>query len=395
MIFSKSPFFRFTLFFILGIVAYHFLGDAVLIKWGILLLAFIAYVFLSIKNTLRHQLLLSSLAFFMLFGLGTWRLASFRDEQKENHLLHVSEGTVAYKAVITSEPAEKQNSIQCKLDVYAIWNGKTWRPVSGLVNGYVSLKKGTTLQYGDLLYVSGSPELTAPPANPGAFNYQQYLSYSRIHHQQFIRDDFEIIGHDTPSWFLDKAFGLRKHSVQQISKYITDEYARGVTLALVLGVKDELEDDLVKAFSATGAMHVLAVSGLHVGIVYAFVFLLLKRLGLSRRKYRWVLALVSVMVLWCYAFLTGLSPSVLRAVTMFTFVAFGKALSRHSNIYNTLAASAMALLLYNPYLLMSVGFQLSYIAVFGIVYLQPKLYSLLVFEHKLLDKVWTITCVSV
>lgn len=392
---SAYPFLRLSFCFALGIVAFHYLGNEILAGWWPLLAAFTVYAFLAIRNSFKYQFLLSILACFLIFSLGAKRLESFKGEKGDNHLLTVSDSAKAYKAVIVGVPEEKAKSLRCKLEVYNVWTGEKWRPAAGLVNAYVDKEKGSILTYGDLIYVDGKPEVTAPPANPGEFDYKGYLVYNRIHHQQFVGNDFELIGHQAPSLILEKANMLRTFCVDQISGLITDRYARGVTLALVLGVKDDLDDELIQAFSATGAMHVLAVSGLHVGIIYAIVFFFLKRLGLSKRKYKWALAVLSVLILWVYAFLTGLSPSVLRAVTMFTFVAFGRALSRHSNIYNTLAASAMALLCYNPYLIMSVGFQLSYLAVFGIVYLQPKLYQLIEVKHTILDKIWAITCVSI
>lgn len=364
-------------------------------EWEYLLIVFVIYFFLATRNSLKYQYLLSGLAFFIIFGLGAQRLESFTDEKRDDHLLAISDTILAYKAAIVGIPEEKTKSLRCKLEVYSIRVGTDWKPVTGLVNAYVDLEKGSDLQYGDLIYVKGRPELTSPPANPGEFDYKGYLVYNRIHYQQYVGENFQVIGHQAPSWLLAQAHFLRKYSVKQLSELVSDKYAQGVTLALVLGVKDGLDDELVQAFSATGAMHVLAVSGLHVGIIYAIVFFLLKRLGLSKPKYRWILAAISILILWAYAFLTGLSPSVLRAVTMFTFVAFGQALSRHSNIYNTLAASAMALLCYNPYLIMSVGFQLSYLAVFGIVYLQPKLYELIQVNNTILDKLWAITCVSI
>ena len=147
-------------------------------------------------------------------------------------------------------------------------------------------------------------------------------------------------------------------------------------------------------YSSSGAMHVLAVSGLHVGIIY----LLLNSLFLFFEKFKYgkyLKAVFLILSLWAYALLTGLSPSVLRAATMFSFIIIGSALKRQTNIYNTLAASAFVLLLYNPYILLQVGFQLSYAAVLGIVYLQPKLYKLIYTKHWLLDKIWAITTVSI
>lgn len=378
----------------MGIVAFHYLGNSVFIPWYFLALAFAIYCFLTLKSTFRYQSLLAALAFFMFFGLGTQRLAYFKGESASYHLLNL-DTIQAYKAAVLETPQVKEKSVSCKLEVYQVLIGGIWQRADGIVNAYLDTLGGRNLTYGDLLFVRGMPARTLPPANPGEFDYRGYLVYHRIQHQHFIRDQFAFIGHRPPNWFVGKANLLRAESVKMISAFITEESVRGIVLALVLGVKDDLQEDVIQTFATTGAMHVLAVSGLHVGIIYAIIFLLLKRLGLSKPKYKWWLALISMLILWGYALLTGLSPSVLRAVTMFSFIAMGQALSRHTNIYNTLAASALALLIYNPYLIMSVGFQLSYLAVFGIVYLQPRFYVLIEVNHWLFDKVWAIACVSI
>ena len=280
------------------------------------------------------------------------------------------------------------------MDVERVLVGNVWQPASGRVNAYASLERGSLLDYGDQLLIKGSPQLTTAPSNPGEFDFANYLVYNNIFHQQFIGDQFEKVGESVPNPMMAMSFQLREECKQLLTAHIGDEAVRSVMLAIVLGIKDELDNELQSAFSASGAMHVLAVSGLHVGIIYAIILLVFKLIRLDPYKRRWIIALMSIALLWTYAFLTGLSPSVLRAVTMFSFVALARAMKRNGNIYNTLAASAFVLLCYNPYLIMSVGFQLSYLAVFGIVYLQPRFYRLITFRHSLLDKVWAITCVS-
>ena len=185
----------------------------------------------------------------------------------------------------------------------------------------------------------------------------------------------------------------QKELLTHLERYFQNEEL-AVISALLLGYKDLLDRETIMIYSSSGAMHVLAVSGLHVGIIY----LLLNSLFLFFEKFKYgkyLKAVLLILSLWAYALLTGLSPSVLRATTMFSFIIIGSALNRETNIYNTLAASAFVLLLYNPYILLQVGFQLSYAAVLGIVYLQPKLYKLMYTKHWLLDKIWAITTVSI
>ncbi|MEJ0029306.1 MAG: ComEC/Rec2 family competence protein [Bacteroidota bacterium] len=155
-----------------------------------------------------------------------------------------------------------------------------------------------------------------------------------------------------------------------------------------------MDSDLLQAYASTGAMHVLAVSGLHVSIIYWIILLLGKPIE-KLKSGKAILAAMSVVLLWIYAFVTGWSPSVLRAVMMFTFVAMARPWKQSTNIYNTMAASAFCLLLYDPFFLMSVGFQLSYIAVFGIVFIHPHLYVLWEPKRRLWDEIWKVTSVSI
>lgn len=398
MIFSfpSYPLVRLVLCFALGIVGYHYLGDVVLLPVAFLVLAFLTFFSLALKSSLKFSVFNALLVFLVLFGLGNWRLKLYKNVEQASHLLNNDLDKVkAYKAQILEQPKRKSRTFNVVLRVYETYDGVEWKRAAGQVNAYVDTLAGAELNYGDLLFVEGKPQETSAPANPGEFNFKGYLVYQNIHFQQFIGKTFAVIGHQTPNYFMRQALYFSGRCQRVFERYIPNERSRAIALALVLGVKDNLDDDTLRAYSATGAMHVLAVSGLHVGIIYMLLLWLIKRGGLGKRQFRWYVAIFSILILWCYALLTGLSPSVLRAVTMFSFFALSRAMFRRSNIYNTLAASALALLLYNPYLIMSVGFQLSYLAVLGIVYIQPKLYALWETKYWLFDKVWAITCVSI
>lgn len=355
----------------------------------------LAYIIIALLGSHRKQWFLSSLAILLLFGFGFLRLKEHRLDNLPNHLSKTREEITAYRARVYEEPSLKTNSINVKLHVLEVYTGQ-WQSASGKVNAYVDAEIGNTVLYGDVLVIKGSPVATEPPANPGEFDFRNYLVYNNIFHQHFVGDNFQVVGSKVGWWQMPLAYSIqaRNYCTGVLKSRIKNDQSQAVLLALVLGVKDELDPELQASFSAAGAMHVLAVSGLHVGIIYAIFLWLFKKIKLNSWKRRWWMALASIAILWGYAFLTGLSPSVLRAVTMFSFVALAKARNTHSNIYNTLAASAFVLLCWNPYLIMSVGFQLSYLAVFGIVYLQPRFYALLEFDHLLPDKIWEITCVS-
>ncbi len=388
--FQQYPFIRFSLFFALGIVSRHYLGDAIMLPIYLLIGFLAIYLFLLFLNSFRFQAVLSILTFALIFNLGAYRLDLFKID--EGQIIKAD----AYQAIVLEVPQEKANSYRTVLETQAIHEGDQWIEWDARVNAYLSKDSSSSqINYGDVLIVRGAPELTTPPSNPGEFNYKNYLSYQNIHYQQFIGDDFIEVGAQPPNWVVQKAIEIRGSLRSLLLEYIPDAKSNSIVQALVLGIKDDLDNEVIRSFSATGAMHILAVSGLHVGIIYGIIFFLFKFIKLHKRKYRWYVAFFSIAIFWSYALITGLSPSVLRAVTMFSFVALGQALFRKGNIYNTLALSALVLLLFSPYLIMSVGFQLSFLAVFGIVYLHPKLYALLTIDQWFLDKLWSLTCVSI
>ncbi|MBT1702527.1 ComEC/Rec2 family competence protein [Chryseosolibacter indicus] len=301
----------------------------------------------------------------------------------------------AYTVVISSAPQEKGQSWKAEGRVIKV-SSDSWYPAEGNVLLYFKKSDfSIPFNYGDILLIKGKPLPVPPPPNPGEFDYQRYLSFRNIYHQHFLEThQVTMIGHEPPSWLMSYAIAARKWSRLTLERFTVGDQEKAIAAALVLGVTDGLDNELLNAYAATGTMHVLAVSGLHISIIYAILLFMLKPV-VEKGRAPWLLAVVSLLILWAYAFITGLSPSVLRAVVMFSFLIIAKALSRDTNIYNTLAASAFCLLVYDPFLIMSVGFQLSYMAVFAIVYLQPFIYNAWQPSALVVDCVWKATCVSV
>lgn len=213
----------------------------------------------------------------------------------------------------------------------------------------------------------------APPAqrNPFAFDYRQFLARKGIHRQAFLsaKDPYSLLPSDQKS-VRQRAALWQGHFVKLLKQWPLDQHQEAVAAALLVGNRKEISAEQRKNYSASGLSHLLAVSGLHVGIFYMVSGYLLFWLGKGRRAER-IRYLLIFLALWGYALLTGLSPSVLRAVTMFSFFALARVLGRRASVYHTLFCSALFLLLVNPQFLFSVGFQLSYLAVLAIVSLVP------------------------
>lgn len=236
-----------------------------------------------------------------------------------------------------------------------------------------------------VLFSAGIREIP-PPKNPLAFDNKRYRFFQNVHYQSYWKeDDFKTIGQRPPGI-------LEQWRSEQLDKWreaLKDPSVFAIASAMVFGYKNEMPEEIRTTYAETGASHVLAVSGLHVGLIYLFCSFLL-------RKLRWRLgkAVISLCVIWGFAFLTGATPSVLRASAMFSFVLVGQQMRRPISIYNSLAGSALFLLIDNPLWLFHIGFQLSYLAVLGIVIFQPLFYGWWIPSNGWADKIWTLITVS-
>ncbi|MEO9869295.1 ComEC/Rec2 family competence protein [Ekhidna sp.] len=398
---NSYPFVRLTIVLILGIVCFDqfpFIWNTPIqiLSTGILLLSIstlISHRYGFYKLRYLNGILAVAIVFY--FG-GTLTQFNYR-AYSQNHYTNIQSKISGFSGTISSPVNERTNHFRYDFELDQVIASDSMINSSGKIHLYVRKDSATTLlKYGDHLIIAGSYYEIPGPDNPSEFNYKSYLERQGIYGHSFVRSDqLRITLNDPPNLFLNLAFNLRNSATQTIDQHIPSKRENGIAKALLLGIKDHLDNDVKKAYSSAGAMHVLAVSGLHVGIIYLLIQLLFGKLRKSGKWGKRLFGLISVLIIWFYATLTGLSPSVLRAATMFSLVAVSQATAREGNIYNTLGFAAFILLLFDPYLIYSVGFQLSFAAVIGIVYLQPKIYRLIDFRNFFLDKAWAITCVSI
>jgi competence protein ComEC len=384
---------RVTLFFVGGIAVAIFFPPDVSRPAMIFLLVVLLSVYLGLCVT-RWNVVLGAIGLTALFLMGALRVHIHTAHNDTNHF--ANDSIALYKVRIVKFSEEKASSWRTEGEVVSVSSNGTWKGRVGRVLLYFNKKDfREPFRYGDVLLVRGSPSPVLPPSNPGEFDIQRHLFFKNIYHRHSPGyDHVLLIDSGSGNGFISSAITVRLWADRQLKTYVHGEREQATASALVLGVTDGLDDDLLKAYASTGAMHVLAVSGLHVSIIYWIILLAGKPLE-KLRSGKVILAAGSVVILWIYAFVTGWSPSVLRAVMMFTFVALSRPWRQSTNIYNTMAASAFCLLVYDPFFLMSVGFQLSYIAVFGIVFLHPHLYRLWEPRRRIWDEVWKVTSVSV
>ncbi|WP_421806404.1 ComEC/Rec2 family competence protein [Flagellimonas sp.] len=250
------------------------------------------------------------------------------------------------------------------------------------------------LEIDDELLLYASLENIRPPLNPYQFDYRSYLQKQGIQHQ--IRTNYPSIlkTEKNSNTLFGHASRFREHIISKLKKQAFGADEMAVIQALLLGKRDDISEDTYNNYKNAGAIHILAVSGLHVGIIlFILEFLLVPLERLPKGK---TLKLVLVvLLLWAYAFVAGLSPSIVRAVTMFSFVAYALYLNRPTSSFNIIALSMLFILLIKPLFLFQVGFQMSYAAVFAIVWIYPKLQRFWFPENLIVRKTWQLLSVSI
>jgi competence protein ComEC len=232
------------------------------------------------------------------------------------------------------------------------------------------------------------------PLNPHQFDYKDYLKKKYIYHQLFITDDALFPVKSNTTTLLGIANNIRKYVNYKLESYHFEPDQLAIINALLLGQRQDISNEIYSSYTNAGAIHILAVSGLHVGIILIILGLIFK--PLERLKHgKLIKTILLVSILWSFALIAGLSASVTRAVTMFSIVAIALNLNRPTNIYNTLAISVFFILLFKPLFLFDVGFQLSYLAVFAIVTIDPLLYRIWKPKYWLTDLFWHTLTITI
>ena len=402
--FSAFPFVRFTFFLIVGIALYHYFPIQNLsILVGLLIFLVLCFAVLFILQKRFKNLIFSGIFGALILGLSGYIISFLRTENNSSQHYSHNVGKFEYfEVVVDNLVEEKENSWKTIGEVKSVLIGNEILPATGRILLYFDNNSVEKPHHGDIFFVKGNPQKIAPPKNPQEFDYQRYMSYQQIEFQQYLRqENIEKIGFEPSDVLINSALRTNAHADSILTGFVEGKNQYGVANAMILGQRDDLSNDLMQAYSAAGAIHVLSVSGLHVGVICEALVLIFGFLRKKGKKGKVGFFLIIFAVLWFYAFVTGLSSPVLRSTIMFSIILFARTFQRKHNSYNTVSSSAFCLLLYNPYFLFNVGFQLSYLAIFGMIYFQPKLNPILIIDSKknllyrLGDKIWKVTTVAV
>ena len=379
-VFNNIPFFRILIPFVAGILCgITFNPNSINFLFFSLPIA-IASTLILFKNQSKYTkraFLICLDIFFFIFALNLVNNNN-TSKQESYYCNHLKQDSANYFiATINELPVVKEKFIKCQLSINEVKTDSFYKKAKGNIIAYFKksnqdsvLKVGATVLLKVKLLDVGAPQ------NPFEFDYKKYLYNKQIYHTAFLdAGAFEVLNLPTQLnavWY--RGLLLKQSILQKLKKSVLTLNAFGICAALLTGYDDEIDKQVVESFSHSGTLHVLSVSGLHTGLIYlvlSFLFDLIDK----KRQYKTLKFSLITVLLWSFALITGFSAPVLRAVIMFNLLGFGKIFFRSDsrNQINILLVSAFLLLCYNPFFITDVGFLLSYFAMFGLLYFQPKL----------------------
>ncbi|WP_051273636.1 DNA internalization-related competence protein ComEC/Rec2 [Desulfotruncus alcoholivorax] len=360
----NRPLVAVTISYILGIA----FGVRFNLSPGLLLLLSTSFLIFALFYCVRawHE---NCRVFVLLFFILGWTIICVHTEKPANGPEKYAGRYVTLEGIVAAEPQLQQDSVKYTIEAKSIKQGARRLETSGKVLVRAP-GNGPVYQYGDLLQVGGLIYIPREPTNFDAFNYRDYLERRGIQCLLYANknQDLKLLGNGAGSQILLLASKI-KGRLTEVAGQTLDNRQAAVIGGLLFGNRDGIDDQTMDIFANTGVAHVLCVSGLHVGYVLAGVLGLAGLLRLPRRP---VLFLAPPLMLF-YAAMTGMGPAVVRAVLMATIVLFAAYLGREKDWPTGLALAALVILSINPAYLFEIGFQLSFTATWGILYLGPAL----------------------
>ncbi len=397
---KKAPFVRLLLPFILGIIAqYYFIVpvDNILSFTTSAIIVFIIFSIIPLAYRFSFQWLQGLILYSVIFFAGML-IVHQKDVRNDDlwfgNFLNDSSCLIVK---INEPPVEKEKSFKAEGAVETIFNDGVRKKVGGKILIYFAKEDSMLLpKYGDKILINGSLQLIKNAGNPGGFNYSKYMAFQQTFHQVYLKQNkFVLLDTHQENVLYSFIYKARHYVIDILQQFVKgSKKVTGIAEALLIGYKEDLDKDVVQAYSNTGVVHIIAISGMHLGLIYAVLVWLFLRLPIINRNAT-IRVIIILSCLWLFSLITGGSASVLRSAVMFTCILIGKEFFKQASIYNSLATSAFILLCYNPFLLWDVGFQLSYCAVVGIVWLQKPIQNLFYSRHKVLQYLWQMCAVTI
>lgn len=366
-----------------------------LLSFAVVLVTFLFQKFYKPTLYLKKGLFIISINIFLFF-LAFESCFLYNEKNNPHHYSQfISSQPQKFIVTLDEIPVVSEKNIKLLVKLNAIEFKNKWHYCEGRTIVYLKRDSIQELNIGAKLCIHSKFSYLNEPKNPHEFNYKNFLESKNIFHTVFTKsNDVTVILNNNLFHISQIGTYIKSYLVSILRHSGLSHQAFSICSALLVGYDDEIDDDVMQSFSHSGTLHILSVSGMHTGVLYAvliFIFSMIDKYD-QYKKSKFVFIM---MGLWLFVLVTGLSPSILRAAIMLSLVLIGKTFYKQGNPYNTLLLSAFILLLYNPYLIKDIGFLLSYCAVFGIMYLYPILRKVYFFKNKILQTAWSGVLMSV
>jgi competence protein ComEC len=391
----QFPLARITIAFITGLlITFHVRPSviSIILLLSVSISIFTFTYFLS-KKKYKPTALFGIATYFVSFFIGAATQMAHTDYFQKDNYIH-NTAIFEQPGLISLTIREKMKSSPFSDRYIAIVNHiKEKKQTGKIILNIQNDSLHHVLQVGNSLLIKGTLTKNKRPSNPNQFDYSKYLENKQIYAQLYA-DVAELkIGSEIEKniWYYSSR--LRTKIISNLEKNNFNKTELNVAIALIMGQQQDISPEIIRDYQYAGAVHILSVSGLHIGFILLFVTFILKPIP-NTKQGSFMKLIIILLSLSMFGIIAGLAPSVVRSVTMFSFVAIGNHLRRSVNIYHTLLVSVLLILLFEPSFLFDVGFQLSYIALFFIIWLQPLLASIWKPKHKVSKYIWDILTVS-
>jgi competence protein ComEC len=379
-IWEHAPMFRLAIALMLGIVLFDNLNEYFLSALQVYVILAISFSLFAIFTWLslgsnKYQRISNFFSLITLVGLG-FGISFIQSQQEDPEWLNPKEAsTKRLLAIVTEEPIVKKKTVKYKIRGLRAIGRQSATKTSGSAFIYV-YQDSTNKRFenGDTLLLPNNWQPIANTGNPYELDYKRYCARKGIHVQQFLSPKEAILYSKRNSNTLSILEKTHQYCLSSIEEHIKDKTTAALLKALLVGDERDIDPNVREAYSDTGIIHIVSISGAHVAILFAAIMLLFG--FIKNKKYEWLKFLFSLILIWFYVMLAGASTPALRAALMFSIFAIGTIAQHEKNPLNQLFATAFILLLFQPMWLFSLGFQLSFVAVLSLLIFYTPLISL-------------------
>jgi competence protein ComEC len=395
---QSIPFLRLLIPFSAGLLfAYHFNPSTThlqKIAWGSLLIIFLFSLIPTIQK-IRWM----ALAGFAIQSL----LVVFGAVIYKHHDLRNNEEWIGYRyskndSIIASiqEPLiQKRKTWKALASISSVKHQGTWKIASSNILIYITNDSlASKLETGDEIKFQEPLQIITNNFKTGSFNFVRYCTFQQIYFQVYLPNTAIIHYKKNNPSFKYYLYKTRNSILQILKQALPDKSEQAVAEALLIGYKEDLDRSLVQSYSNTGVVHIIAISGLHLAMIYGLLIYLLQPIG-NKKWNNYIRTCIILSILWGFSFITGGAAAILRSAVGFSFLLISKSLGYKNHTLNTIFASAFFLLVYDPFLLWDIGFQLSYTAVLGIILFSSYIERWFYFKNKLLKMIWQVNSITI